>query len=421
MKISYFQQVPYRHMPNDLGQRGESVVTVSYHDHVRPDLVHDAYRDALDELMYAARAGFDAIAVTEHGQSSYDMSPNPSLLASTVAYATDVENLNVGIYPVGRSLGKAREPLRVAEEYAMVDAISGGRLIAGFPVGLAYDAHLNNGVPPIEARARYAENLALVLRAWQSREPFTWNGRFAQHGTVNIWPRPVQNPHPPVWVTGIGTPSSIATALEVGYGYNYFGWFGANVTGKRIMDRFWGIAEQMGVEPNPYRLGFMQTVGVAETDAEADRLYGPHTEYFFRNCIGNIPLQRMALPGMADPTGLKMMLTDPGDFGVYPMMTSWDFAQFKQAGSIIVGSPETVRAQLTELATTLRFGNLHAMLQFGSMPHDMAQRNIDLFAREVMPHLKTLWGDSDYEHRWWPERLGGRPTAVTTRLEVAAR
>jgi alkanesulfonate monooxygenase SsuD/methylene tetrahydromethanopterin reductase-like flavin-dependent oxidoreductase (luciferase family) len=419
--VNYFQQVPYRHMPTDLGRHGESVVTVDYHAHVQPALVHDAYRNALDELMLAARLGFDALAVTKHGQSSYDMSPNPDLIAAALAYATDAEGLDVGIFPTGRTLGKTKEPLRIAEEYAMLDAISGGRLIAGFPVGLAYDAHLNNGIPPIEARARHAENIALVLKAWQAREPFAWNGRYSQHGMVNIWPRPVQDPHPPVWITGVGTPSSITNALKVGYGYNYFGWFGANVTGHRILDRFWSIAEQLGVPANPYRVGFMQAIGVADTDEEADRLYGPHTEYFFRNCIGNIPLHRMALPGNADPASLKIILTDPGDFGVYPLMTQWDYAQFKEAGCVVTGSPATVREKLADMATSLNFGNLHAMLQFGSMPHDLANRNIELFAREVMPHLKGLHTDGGHEHHWWPARLGGTPTAVTTAMEVGAR
>jgi alkanesulfonate monooxygenase SsuD/methylene tetrahydromethanopterin reductase-like flavin-dependent oxidoreductase (luciferase family) len=421
VKVSYFQQVPYRHMPADLGTRSESVVTVAYHDHVEPDRLHDAYRQALDELMLAARLGFDAVSVTEHGQCSYDMVPNPDLLASALAYATDAEGLEVAVYPVGRSLGKAREPLRVAEEYAMLDAMSGGRLVAGFPVGLAYDAHLNNGIPPVEIRARYAENLALVLKAWQAREPFAWNGRFSQHPLVNIWPRPIQQPHPPVWTTGIGTPGSMQNALSVGYGYNYMGWFGANVTGQRILGRFWDIAEALGVEPNPYRLGFMQAVGVAETDAEADELYGPHVEYFFHNCIGNIPMERMALPGNVPPEGLKVMLTDPGDFGVYPMMTQWSHAQFKEAGSIICGSPETVREQLADLTQRFRIGNLNCMLQFGSMPHDLARRNIELFAAEVMPGLKPLWADSGYEHHWWPTRLGGAPQALASGETVAAR
>lgn len=411
MQVTYFQQVPYRHLPADFEQHYESVVTTPYHDVVRPELARQAFRDSLDELMHAARAGFDGLAVTEHGQSSYDMAPNPDLLQAAVAYATEVEGLETAIYPVGRSLGKSREPLRVAEEQAMLDCISGGRLVCGFPVGLAYDANVNNGVPPAQTRARFDENLELVLRAWTAREPFPWNGRYAQHAAVNIWPRPLQNPHPPVWITGIGNPKTMAFTLERGFGFNYFGWFGARVTGRRIFDRFWETADKLGVDDNPYRLGFMQTICVADTDVEAERVYAEHAEYFFQKGIGSIPLERLVLPGGIDIRGVEAIMRDPGDFGIFTRMRTASFADLVAAGAVICGSPATVLEQITRFVRDYRIGTLHAMLQFGSMPTELARTNIDLFAAEVLPHLKDIWRDQGYANHWWPERLGGRPSA----------
>lgn len=242
MKVTYFQQVPYRHLPGDFDARFESVVTTPYHELVEPSCISEAFRDALDECMHAARAGFDGITITEHSQSAYDMAPNPDLLEAALAYGTEVEGLETAIYPIGRSLGKSREPLRVAEEQAMLDCMSNGRLVSAFPVGLAYDANVNNGVPPLETRARFDENLDLVLRAWTAREPFPFNGKFSKFPSVNIWPRPVQCPRPPVWITGIGNPKTMEFCLLRGFGFNYFGWFGAKLTGRRILDRFGGIA-----------------------------------------------------------------------------------------------------------------------------------------------------------------------------------
>jgi hypothetical protein len=95
---------------------------------------------------------------------------------------------------LGRSLGKTREPLRIAEEYAMLDCLSGGRLVAGLPVGLSYDANLNNGIPMVETRERYEEAVELMFRSWTAEQPFTWNGRFSQYSLVNSWPRPLQKP-----------------------------------------------------------------------------------------------------------------------------------------------------------------------------------------------------------------------------------
>lgn len=420
MKVTYFQQVPYRHLPDDFESRFESVVTTPYHALTEPRHVASAFRDALDECMHAARAGFDGITITEHSQSSYDMIPNPDILEAILAYATEAEGLPTAIFPVGRSLGKSREPLRVAEEQAMIDAISNGRLVCGFPVGLAYDANINNGVAPAETRARFDENLELVLRAWTESSPFAFNGRFSQYGVVNLWPRPVQDPHPPVWITGIGNPKTMEFCLSRNFGFNYFGWFGYKLTGRRIFDRFGAIAEQMGKTRNPFQIGFMQSIAVAETDAEAERIYGPHIEYFFRKGLGSIPANRLMLPGGIDIRGLEFVLRDPADFGMYEKMRTANVRELIEAGCVVCGSVETVREQLVSLSREFGIGNLHAMLQFGSMPKELTQHNIDLFAAEVLPALKPIWED-EYRHHWWPQRLGGVPAAgdITSAREVA--
>ena len=275
----------------------------------------------------------------------------------------------------------------------MLDCMSNGRVVCGFPIGLAYDANINNGVPPAETRARFDENLELVLRAWTARAPFPFNGKYSKFGSVNIWPRPIQDPRPPVWITGIGNPKTMEFCLSRGFGFNYFGWFGSKLTGKRIFDRFGSIAEQLGKESNPFQIGFMQAIAVAETDAQAEELYGPHVEYFFRKALGSIPLPRLMLPGGIDIRGLEFLLRDPSDFGLYMKMRTATFKELVEAGCVICGSPATVRDQLMTLARDFRIGNLHAMLQFGSMPSSLTKKNIDLFAAEVMPALRPVWAD----------------------------
>ncbi|TWS26437.1 LLM class flavin-dependent oxidoreductase [Tsukamurella sputi] len=419
MKVNYFQQVPYRDLAADFETKYESVVTTPYFENTDAEKVGRDFRSALDELMHAARAGFDGLAVTEHGQSSYDMAPNPNIIEAAVAYATEVEGIDTAIYPVGRSLGKSLEPLRAAEELAMIDNISRGRLVSGFPVGLAYDANINNGVPPAQTRQRFDESLELVLKAWSAKEPFAWNGRTSQYGSVNLWPRPMQqNPLPPVWITGIGNPRTMAFTVEREFGFNYFGWFGMKVAGRRIFDRFWETVEAAGKPANPYRLGFMQTVCVAETDAKAEKLFAEHAEYFFRKGLGSIPMERLALPGGIDIRGVEAIMRDPSDFGIYGRMKTIDFKELVEAGSVICGSPDTVAEQLISTSREYRIGNLHAMLQFGSMPHGLAKDNIDLFAAEVMPRLKNVWADQGYDHHWWPERLGGVPLSAADQAAI---
>jgi alkanesulfonate monooxygenase SsuD/methylene tetrahydromethanopterin reductase-like flavin-dependent oxidoreductase (luciferase family) len=426
MKISLFAQAPYRYLPEDFEQGHESVCDVPYSLTTREG-VYSSIRDFLDELMVGARSGFDAVAVTEHGQSSYDMIPNPDLVASALAYMTEAEGIDIAIYPMGRSLGKSREPLRVAEEYAMIDVMSGGRLVPGLVVGLSYDSSINNGVPPIEVRRRFDENLELVLRSWREDTPFAWNGKFSQYPMVNMWPRPLQKDLP-TWITGIGNPATMQMCLERGFGFNYLSWFGAKLTGKRIFDRYWEIADQVGVPRNPYRLGFLQTIAVSETDERAEQEYGQHLEYAFRKGLGSIPMEKLALPGNIDIRGVQAILKDPGDFGLYSQMKTVTYRDLVEAGVVVAGSPSTVRDQLLEFCKDYGIGNLHAMLGFGSLPRELVMKNIALFSEEVLPHLRDLWTDTEHQHHWWPERLGGAPstiqlpeTATQTTGTVAAR
>jgi alkanesulfonate monooxygenase SsuD/methylene tetrahydromethanopterin reductase-like flavin-dependent oxidoreductase (luciferase family) len=409
MKVTYVQQFTYRDLPDDFSQRYvESVVTNPYHDLVDPEKVRGAFRNGLDEMMHAARAGFDAVAVTEHGQANYDMSPNPDLTAAAFAYATETEGLEVGIQVIGRTLGKTREPLRVAEEYAVLDQISGGRLLAGFPVGLAYDANFNYGVVPVDTRARYDENLALILKAWTERRPFAWNGKYSQYPGVNSWPRPLQTPHPPIAITTIGTPSTTRFALERDFGFNLVAFHGDPMQiAKPVFDHFWRAAAELGVDDNPYRAAYAQFVAVADTDAEAERLYGKHIEYSFANGIGHIPLYRLAMPGGIPPEGLRqLMMTAPPPADGPP-----SYRQLVDSGAVVAGSAETVRERLEMLAKTFRVGNLSLFLQLGSMPHELTKNSIDRFASGVLAHLRPIWSEYDRDNRWWPVRLGGQPAS----------
>jgi alkanesulfonate monooxygenase SsuD/methylene tetrahydromethanopterin reductase-like flavin-dependent oxidoreductase (luciferase family) len=417
MKITLYGQAPYRYLPADFEQHYSSVCSTPY-SLVTDDGMYSSIHDTMAELAFAAANGFDGIAVTEHGQNCFDIMPNPDIVAGALAYATEAQGLDVAIYPMGRSLGKSREPLRVAEEYAMIDVLSGGRLVAGFPVGLHYDASINNGVPPIQIRPRFEENLELVLRAWRERHPFPWNGKYSQYPQVNIWPRPLQS-RPPVWLTGIGNPRTMQVTIERDFGFNYLGQFGSKLTGERIFGRFWEIADQIGVPRNPYRVGFMQTVAVAETDERAEREYAQHLVHLFRHGTGAVPPDRRLLPGGIDIRGVRALLKDPGDLGMYDQMRTVTFQQLVDAGSVVVGSPATVRDQLLALCRTHRIGNLHVMLGFGSLPRDLAMKNIRLFADEVAPDLRKLWTDTGFEHHWWPRRLGGTPR--TDSVEPVAR
>lgn len=418
MRFTFLQQIPYRHFGDDFEAIGaESVVTTPYFELTHPKSVHDDIRDALDEALYAARAGFNGVGLTEHGQSAYDMNPNPDLGAAILAYTLASEDLDTGIYLVGRSLGKTREPLRVAEELAWLDNLSEGRLITGFPVGLPYDANINAGIPPIETRARYDENLAFILKAWQSHEPFAWNGKYAQYMKVNVWPRPYQSPHPPVTITGTGNPNTARFALQRDFGFNLVVVGAEPSRGQQIFDELWRMADELGVDDNPFRANFAQFVLVADTDVEAERIYTKHVEYSNTRGLGAVAMNRLNLPGGISPVGLRALL---GSIGGHGHRTP-SYGDMVESGAIVAGSVATVRDILEERARNYRVGHLMVQLQMGSMPTELVKHNIDLFASQVIPPLRSTWEEYETTNRWWPIRLGGRPVSATQSQLTGAR
>ena len=155
---------------------------------------------------------------------------------------------------------------------------------------------------PIDQRERFREALELVLKAWTSRENFAWNGKHYQLGIVNLWPRPIQQPHPPMWIPGSGISATADMFVEHDYCFCHLSYFGAK-NAEAVTDRYWDRAVRQGRDDNPYRLRFLQLIGVAETDAEAEDLYAAHAEYFFQQLL-DPPQHYLAVPGCLEYGGL---------------------------------------------------------------------------------------------------------------------
>ena len=196
MKISMFHLMPHRELPADFEQRYHSVwVDPPWWELADPERVGQYYNWTLDELIYAGKAGLDGVCVNEHHQNAYGFMPGPNLMGSVLARATN--GMDLAIVQMGATLPTTNPPTRVAEEYAMLDCISGGRLVAGMPLGSSMDANLCYGIPPIEHRDRYYEAHDLIMKAWQAKEIFAWNGKYYQLPMVNLWPRPHPATAPP--------------------------------------------------------------------------------------------------------------------------------------------------------------------------------------------------------------------------------
>jgi len=415
MKLMWFHLMPYTELPDDFRDKHPSVWVDIHSSLFDPRRAHHMYNDFMDELEYAAECGFDAVCVNEHHSNGYGLMPSPNLVASALARRTSDTALCV----MGNSLALYNPPTRVAEEFAMIDVISGGRLIAGFPVGTPMDTCFAYGQNPSMLRDRYYEAHDLVLRAWTAPDTFAFNGRFNQQRYVNIWPRPVQKPHPPIWIPGGGSVETWRWCAEMDHVYAYLSYFGYQA-GQATMDGFWSEMDRLGKDRNPYRAGFLQFVGVAETREEAYRLYREPAEYFYGRCLHVDPRFANA-PGYTSEATQRAGVV--GQVAQVARMRRFDtlareMDAIVEKGYVIIGSPDEVAAQLKEVATNLNVGHLMLLMQFGNMGKDLAKYNTRLFAEKVMPQLTDIF--SEWEDRWWPRPMNREARAPLTPFRQAA-
>ena len=280
MKLMWFHLMPYTELPDDFRQKHPSVWVDIHSSLFDPKRAHHMYNDFMDELEYAAECGFDAICVNEHHSNGYGLMPSPNLIASALARRTT----DTAMCVMGNSLALYNPPTRVAEEFAMIDCISGGRLIAGFPVGTPMDTCYAYGQNPSMLRERYLEAHDLVMQAWTEKETFAFNGRFNQQRYVNIWPRPVQQPHPPVWIPGGGSVETWHWCAEMDYVYCYLSYYGYKA-GSATMKGFWD--EMDGSARTAIRIAPASCSSSASPKAARRRwsATAEAAEYFYGRCL----------------------------------------------------------------------------------------------------------------------------------------
>jgi alkanesulfonate monooxygenase SsuD/methylene tetrahydromethanopterin reductase-like flavin-dependent oxidoreductase (luciferase family) len=398
MKFTWFNLMPWPHLPDDFREKYRSVwvdVPSKLYDPVEGHKIYNSY---LDLLEYAEELGFDGIGVNEHHSNAYGLMPSPNIMAAALSRRTSKAALVV----LGNSIALYNPPIRVAEEFAMLDVISGGRLVAGFPVGTSMDTNFCYGTIPAETRTRYAEAHDLIKRAWHEDEAFAFNGEYTKLRYVNCWPKPIQK-DPPIFIPGGGSLETYDFCLDNDYNYSYLS-FSGYLRAKQLMDGFWERVDKSGKDMSPYRGGFAQTIVVADSDADAEKYYREHIDYFYNRCLH-------VYPGFADAPGYRTIKTIKA--GVTSQMTrqaignvssmSWD--QLIKDGYVIAGSPESVVDQMKHLITSLRIGNIFCLMHVGDMPEEKCRHSSKLFAEQVMPKLRDMWPEYADDDRFWIKPL----------------
>ena len=358
MKVSFFETV--RYIPPH-GLPMEWPVPSGAYD---PAAGAEAYRGMLERLEYVEALGFDWVSVSEHHYSPRILSPSPIVVAAFIA--ARLKKLTIAL--LGPIVPHSN-PVRVAEELAMLDTMAQGRLVVGLLRGTANEA-MTYDLNPREARERTDEGMELILRAWSEPHPFGWQGRHFQYRTVSIWPRPLQQPHPPTYALGTSREScEFAARHRLGCGVSY----GPFEVMARATRYYREQCARHGWEPTPEHILYRANMLVAETDDEAQAL--------LRAQASQAPFTLRA--GVRD----AMMTLDSRNIAGEaraPVVTG-------ALPTTFVGSPDTVVEQVRRCRDVVGAGVLDLSLHTPGSP-DLAplMRGLELFGRKVLPRIGGL-------------------------------
>jgi alkanesulfonate monooxygenase SsuD/methylene tetrahydromethanopterin reductase-like flavin-dependent oxidoreductase (luciferase family) len=387
MQVFIFDLMPYAENLEHLKQGGPELPWPLPKQHFKPEVAVRTYAEHLDAWEEADRLGYDGVGFNEHHTSPYGLMNSPNIMAAAAAQRT--KNLKLLMYG---NLLPIHEPLRLAEELAMLDCLSNGRIISGFARGIPRE-HTVYGVPMPESRARFEEAWEIIRRAW-TEEVFSYQGRFWSYKDVAIWPRPVQQPHPPVWVPVTSSKETIEWAGRNNIPITP----GAMAGGARqdLIRYYASCLAKAGHQITPDHLILGPQVYLAESKAKAVEEAGPYTLYFNRTLFshGNFieaDLQRNA-----------GYLTDSAFDYVRPenraaamsrsredlrKMTMQDVA--RMAERLPWGTPDEVRERIIREADEVGANTVLVHLNRGAMPQEMFLEQSRRFAREVLPALKA--------------------------------
>ncbi len=382
MQTWYFSETAYPHLPDEASY--ESIRVELPNRLYDPRIGADLYHRHLDEWLLAEELGLDLMG-NEHHQTATCVVPAVPIIMGILARQTTKARLLV----LGNPMSNRRQPVRVAEEMAMIDVLSRGRLEVGFVRGVPYEIAAANS-NPVRMTERLWEAHDLMLKAWTSHDgPFNWEGRFFHHRQVNIWPRPWQQPHPPMWFP---CGSAQSAARVAGHGYVCAAFLIGHEAARRIFDGYreaWRAAGR-GATPN-HRLGYLGMVYVGDTDEEG-RAGGEKILWYVKG--NKVPPHYYNPPGYVSPELAALVALGKIGPGATPRDKMTVESQIAR-GSLFAGNPDTVFAQIKQFYQRVGgFGHLLMMGQAGMLDHAETTRGLRLFAKEVYPRLKELTAES---------------------------
>ena len=406
MHIMMFTERPYTEVSEDEIIKNASFFGVS-NENLNPAIGGELYNSYFDEAVYSEKMGFDGVMLNEHHGTPFCGGSVMNIEAAVLARITE----NIKIVLLGNPLPVA-DPLRLAEELAMIDMISNGRLVSGWVRGAGSESIYNNANPAYN-RELFEEAHDFVIKTWTTPGPFRYEGKHYQYRHVNPWVLPIQKPYPQMWIPGLVSPETVVWCAKHRYPYLALATFLEPTL--EMAQLYRDTAAQEGYEFGPENFGYLQRVVVAETEEKAQEL---GKSFFFGGGIAAFARPEWMFPpgynskaatrrlakvfadpnageGGSGPTGLQ------GTTALQPVETQEEIEanrkiiysryQAEQDNlQLIVGTPETVIPKIRHILETVRPGIFAMWHHFGPMSHEDRMTSIRLMGEEVLPAMRGI-------------------------------
>jgi alkanesulfonate monooxygenase SsuD/methylene tetrahydromethanopterin reductase-like flavin-dependent oxidoreductase (luciferase family) len=432
MHIMWFTERSYSvYLPEDEVLRNRSFFGIS-NRHFDAAKGAELLNQYIDEKIYSEELGFDGVMLNEHHGTPFCLGAVMDVEAAILAKTTK----KVKIVLLGNPTPTVANPLRLAEELAMIDMISGGRLVPGWVRGAGSEQLANNANPAYN-REYFDEAHDLILKAWTQPGPFRWEGEHFHYRFVNPWVLPLQKPHPPIWIPGLVSPETVVWSAKHRYPYVALATFLQPTV--ELWNMYTATAAREGYQAGPENFGYMQPVFVGENQAKAEEmgkrfLFGggfsnfARPEWMFPPGYNSKEATRRLARQFANPnqpgkplmpSGTNGASADQVDIEAIKQAIYADYPQWQKNYQMIAGTPKNVIPKLRQVLEILRPGIFSFWLD-GPIPAADRLTCLRLLGQEVVPALREIGKELGLVDSF-ERKPGSRALATGTKPEMVAQ